>query len=159
MCSKGRRIEFVGILDSDNPINNKDCKQRSGLRQFLYLYPLLKKWYLPLNKTVCRFIINCFDLPLQYRQVLEVLGLFLRDHKIPLSISFIYFSLYLYLSLFISTRYIPIYLFLSIALYLSIYEFQVGDDLRQDMLTLQMIRVMDRLWLKGSLDLRIVYFR
>ncbi|XP_023349683.1 phosphatidylinositol 4-phosphate 3-kinase C2 domain-containing subunit alpha isoform X2 [Eurytemora carolleeae] len=36
--------------------------------------------------------------------------------------------------------------------------YKVGDDLRQDMLTLQMIRVMDRLWLKGSLDLRIVYF-
>ena len=74
MCSKGMRIEFVGTLDSDNPINNKDypinnkdCKQRSGLRQFLYLYPPLKKWYLPLNKTVCPFIINCFDLPLQYR--------------------------------------------------------------------------------------------
>lgn len=33
--------------------------------------------------------------------------------------------------------------------------FKAGDDLRQDMLTLQMINVMDRLWLDSKLDLHL----
>lgn len=36
---------------------------------------------------------------------------------------------------------------------------QVGEDLRQDMLALQMIRIMDRMWLQEGLDLRIVNFK
>lgn len=37
--------------------------------------------------------------------------------------------------------------------------YKVGDDARQDMLTLQMIRVMDKIWLKAGIDLRMVSFK
>ncbi|XP_040266447.1 phosphatidylinositol 4-phosphate 3-kinase C2 domain-containing subunit alpha [Bufo bufo] len=37
--------------------------------------------------------------------------------------------------------------------------FKVGEDLRQDMLALQMIKVMDKLWLQDGLDMRMVIFR
>uniref|UniRef100_A0A3B4BYN7 Phosphatidylinositol 4-phosphate 3-kinase C2 domain-containing subunit alpha n=1 Tax=Pygocentrus nattereri TaxID=42514 RepID=A0A3B4BYN7_PYGNA len=37
--------------------------------------------------------------------------------------------------------------------------FKAGEDLRQDMLALQMIRIMDRIWLQEGLDLRIVNFK
>ncbi|XP_071493247.1 phosphatidylinositol 4-phosphate 3-kinase C2 domain-containing subunit beta-like [Diadema antillarum] len=40
-----------------------------------------------------------------------------------------------------------------------IMMFKAGEDMRQDMLTMQMIRIMDKLWLADGLDLRMVTFR
>ncbi|KAG7493730.1 phosphatidylinositol 4-phosphate 3-kinase C2 domain-containing subunit beta [Solea senegalensis] len=37
--------------------------------------------------------------------------------------------------------------------------FKSGDDLRQDMLTLQMIRIMNKIWIHEGLDMRMVLFK
>ena len=35
---------------------------------------------------------------------------------------------------------------------------QVGDDLRQDILVLQMIKLMEKIWLRAGLDLKMVTY-
>ena len=39
------------------------------------------------------------------------------------------------------------------------FVLQAGDDLRQDMLTLQLIRLMDKIWLRSGLDLKLVTYQ
>lgn len=37
--------------------------------------------------------------------------------------------------------------------------FKIGDDLRQDMLTLQMIHIMNKIWIQEGLDMRMIFFK
>ena len=36
--------------------------------------------------------------------------------------------------------------------------FKCGDDLRQDMLVMQIISIINRIWIRASLDLRLIIF-
>lgn len=37
--------------------------------------------------------------------------------------------------------------------------FKIGDDLRQDVLTIQMLKIMDKLWLDNNLDLKLLSYK
>jgi phosphatidylinositol kinase/protein kinase (PI-3 family) len=37
--------------------------------------------------------------------------------------------------------------------------FKNGDDLRQDILTLQLIQIMDKIWLDNNMDLKITPYK
>jgi phosphatidylinositol-4-phosphate 3-kinase len=37
--------------------------------------------------------------------------------------------------------------------------FKAGDDLRQDMLAQQLIKLMDKIWLRAGLDLRLITYQ
>ena len=37
--------------------------------------------------------------------------------------------------------------------------FKIGDDLRQDVLTIQMLKIMDKLWLDNNLDLKLITYK
>uniref|UniRef100_A0A671VQM7 Phosphatidylinositol-4-phosphate 3-kinase catalytic subunit type 2 beta n=1 Tax=Sparus aurata TaxID=8175 RepID=A0A671VQM7_SPAAU len=48
---------------------------------------------------------------------------------------------------------------LNPALLVTGINIQSGDDLRQDMLTLQVIRIMNKIWIQEGLDMRMVIFK
>lgn len=59
-----------------------------------------------------------------------------------------------------SSKKMPINLKLGTKSYLGIQRdmrtiFKTGDDLRMDMVAIQLIRIMDRLWLDNGIDLRM----
>ena len=41
----------------------------------------------------------------------------------------------------------------------SVVIFKIGDDLRQDVLTLQIFNIMDKLWLENNLDLKLLPYK
>lgn len=93
----------------------------------------------------------------------EVQLFFQRENcRLPLSPSLVAKELNIKVCSFFSSNAVPLKLALVNADQLGEeinVMFKVGEDLRQDMLALQMIRIMDRIWLQEGLDLRIVNFK
>ncbi|XP_041852775.1 phosphatidylinositol 4-phosphate 3-kinase C2 domain-containing subunit alpha isoform X2 [Melanotaenia boesemani] len=93
----------------------------------------------------------------------NVQNFFQRNHcRLPLSPSLVAKELNIKACSFFNSNAVPLKLALVNADPLGEeinVMFKVGEDLRQDMLALQMIRIMDRIWLQEGLDLRIVNFK
>lgn len=59
----------------------------------------------------------------------------------------------------------PIDVIYKVYMYIQVYAIdrgqllQVGDDLRQDILVLQMIKLMEKIWLRAGLDLKMVTYQ
>jgi len=65
----------------------------------------------------------------------------------PAPVFYFYFCVYLYVCVF------------TFIVYVCVFTVQVGDDLRQDILILQMIRLMEKIWLRAGLDLKMVTYQ
>ena len=81
---------------------------------------------------------------------------FFNSNTVPLKISFVNADPF---GEAINVIYKVQILWIQIMLISKTYLFQIGDDLRQDILVLQMIKLMEKIWLRAGLDLKIVTYQ
>ena len=171
---------------TDNPVDRetrlKVARYRRRLQMMMRaLYTIsgeaLRKAFLTQQELLKHLNIAAADVKLSKDSVrpmvlsrnLETLNLHLNEMPtpIPLSLSQMANGVDLKNSSYFPSNTVPLKLaFVSNAAFDSTSDkpplmpaiYKVGDDLRQDQLTIQMIRVMDKLWLKEGLDLKMVTF-